>query len=126
MEIVLVVLNNSIIKTIRSPSLSVVRNGDGLTETVQLETGAADGIHDGSVVDDLNGNLALLGTNDKISMSCSSRNSKKARKHAEYPNGSPTTKKAVFCFSAESRIISALDSTRSRSAMMTSFSKNFS
>ena len=79
MEIVLVVLNNSIIKTIRSPSLSVERNGDGLTETVQLETGAADGIHDGSVVDDLNGNLALLGTNDKISMSCSSRNSKKAR-----------------------------------------------
>ena len=69
MEFHVEILLNLLIKAVRSPGLSKEAQRHSLTETVELQTAASTSIHDGGVVNDSHGNIALLRTNPEVGVS---------------------------------------------------------
>lgn len=124
MQLHVTVLLNSLIEAVRSPSLRKEAQRNGLTETVQLQTAAAASIHNGGVVNHLHIDIPLPRTNPQVGVR--RRTTFHEQEAKRNPNTSPTTRNAVFPAAALSRITSAFDSTRSRSAIMTFLPKNSS
>lgn len=68
------ILNNTLIETIGSPCFSKETKGNSLTKTIELETATTTSIHNGSIVNHFNINIAFLSTNPKIRVSSSTKN----------------------------------------------------
>lgn len=124
MQLHVTVLLDALVKAVGSPRLRKEAQRNGLAETVQLQAAATTRIHNRSVVNHLHVDIPLLRANPQIGVRRSTTFQEKGTKRN--PNTSPTTRNAVFPEAALSRITSAFDSTRSRSAIMTFLPKNSS
>lgn len=60
------VLLDTGVPRVGSPGLGEPDHGDGLAKVVQLQATGTDGVHDGGVVDGLDGDVELLGADDEI------------------------------------------------------------
>lgn len=61
---------NFVVEAVRLPGVRPVRNRNGLTEPVQLQTATTDGVHDGRIVHHLKSDALLLGPDDEVRVRC--------------------------------------------------------
>lgn len=111
------------------PGLGEEDHADCLAEVVELEAGAADAGHYGGVGDDVCLDVQFAGAEDEVGVGCCAGCVSSALSlvwcvfvslvAGTYPNGSPTTRKAMSVSSAPARISSLPLSTSSRSASIT-------
>lgn len=58
-----------LVPAVRAPAVRPEAEGHGLAVAVELKPAAADGVHDAGVVDDLNGDAFVTGSENKVGMS---------------------------------------------------------
>lgn len=121
------VFANAVVEGGRFPGVGEEDHADCLAEVVELEAGAADSGHDGGVGDDVGLDAELAGAEDEVGVCCCAGYVNGSVSGCVfwfvfvvvYPNGSPTTRKAMSVLSAPARISSLPLSTSSRSASIT-------